>query len=231
MRLRPLVAEFVGTFTLIFVGVGAIAATTADKRGPDLLAVALAHGLAIGVMVGATAAVSGGHLNPAVTLGALVAGRIGIVGAVGYWVAQFLGGIAGALMIAVTVPASQLKAAGYGIPAPGQGVGQLEAVVLELILTFFLMFVIYGTAMRGTGSAVAGLFIGLTITLDILVGGPLTGAAMNPARFVGPALVNLSQLQFTWIYFVGPAAGAIAAAALWRFVLEEGRRARAASAR
>jgi MIP family channel proteins len=221
MRARALVAEFIGTFALIFVGVGAIAVSTADKAGPNLVAIALAHGLTIAVMVSATAAISGGHLNPAVTLGALVGGRIGILGAVGYWVAQFAGGIAGALLIAITVPAGQLRAAGYGIPAPGQGIGAAEALVMELVLTFFLMFVVYGTAMHAQAPRVAGLFIGLTVTLDILVGGPLTGAAMNPARFLGPALVNLSQLQFSWIYLVGPAAGAVLAAALWRFFLEE----------
>lgn len=221
MNPRALVAEFVGTFALIFVGVGAIAITTADKRGPDLVAVALAHGLTIAVMVSATAAISGGHLNPAVTLGALLGGKIDVAGAVGYWIAQFLGGIAGALVVAVAIPADQLKNAGFGVPAPGSGVGPSEALVLELVLTFFLMFVIYGTAMDARAPRLAGLFIGLTVTLDILVGGPITGAAMNPARFLGPALVNLSQLQFTWIYLLGPSAGAVLAALLWRYFLEQ----------
>jgi aquaporin Z len=222
MNPRALVSEFVGTFALIFVGVGAIAVTTADKRGPDLVAIALAHGLTIAVMVSATAAISGGHLNPAVTLGALIAGKIAPLAAVGYWIAQVLGGIAGAAVIAISVPAAQLKSAGYGIPAPGGGISSGEALVIELVLTFFLMFVIYGTAMDARAPRMAGLFIGLTVTLDILVGGPLTGAAMNPARFLGPALVNLSQLQFAWIYLIGPAAGAVLAALLWRFFLEKG---------
>jgi aquaporin Z len=221
MNPRALVAEFVGTFALIFVGVGAIAVTTADKRGPDLVAVALAHGLTIAVMVTATAAVSGGHLNPAVTLGALVSGRIGVVGAASYWVAQVLGGIGGALVIGITVPAGQLRAAQYGVPSPGPGITATEALILELVLTFFLMFVVYGTAMDARAPRLGGLLIGLTVTLDILVGGPLTGAAMNPARFLGPALVNLSQLQYTWIYLVGPGAGAVLAALLWRFFLEQ----------
>jgi aquaporin Z len=221
MNPRALVAEFVGTFALIFVGVGAIAVTTADKRGPDLVAVALAHGLTIAVMVSATAAISGGHLNPAVTLGALVSGRIGIVGAAGYWVAQVLGGVGGALVIAITVPANQLRAAQYGIPSPGPGITLTEALILELVLTFFLMFVIFGTAMDARAPKLGGLLIGFTITLDILVGGPLTGAAMNPARFLGPALVNLSQLQYTWIYLIGPGAGAVLAALLWRLFLEQ----------
>jgi glycerol uptake facilitator-like aquaporin len=99
-------------------------------------------------------------------------------------------------------------------------VSSAEALILELVLTFFLMFVIYGTAMDARAPSMAGLFIGLTVTLDILVGGPLTGAAMNPARFLGPALVNLSQLQFTWIYLIGPGVGAVLAGLLWRFFLE-----------
>src|SRR5689334_16059177 len=108
MNPRALVAEFVGTFALIFVGVGAIAVTSVGRPGPDLVAVALAHGLTIAVMVSATAAISGGHLNPAVTLGALVSGRIGIVGAASYWIAQLLGAIGGALVIAIAIPANEL---------------------------------------------------------------------------------------------------------------------------
>ena len=126
------------------------------------------------------------------------------------------------LVIGTTVPAGQLRAAQFGVPFPGPGITPVEALVLELVLTFFLMFVVFGTALDARGAPrLAGLLIGLTITLDILVGGPITGAAMNPARFLGPALVNLSQLQYTWIYLVGPGLGAALAALLWRFVLEE----------
>lgn len=220
MNPRALICEFIGTFALVYVGVGAIAITTADKNGPDLVAIALAHGLTIAVMVSATGAISGGHLNPAVTLGALVAGKIDVLGAVGYWLAQFAGGVAGALLIAASVPADQLGNAGYGVPAP-LGIGAGQALLMELVLTFFLMFVVYGTAMYARAPKVAGLFIGLTVTLDILVGGPLTGAAMNPARFLGPALVNLMQLQHTWIYVVGPGVGALLAGLLWRYMLDE----------
>lgn len=220
LDLRAYVAEFIGTFALIFVGVGAIAATGIAKDSPGLVAVALAHGLTIAVMASATAAISGGHLNPAVTLGALVAGKISPVNAVAYWVSQFLGGVAAAALITAVEPAGALAAVHYGAPAAGNGISGTQAMLLEGVLTFFLMFVIYGTAIDRRAPKVGALFIGLTVTLDIFIGGPLTGAAMNPARWFGPAIYN-GSLGDAWIYLIGPGAGGALAALLWRFFLEE----------
>jgi aquaporin TIP len=217
--LRALVAEFVGTLTLIFAGVCAIAVTTGIGPAQSLVAVAFAHGLAISVMVSATMAISGGHLNPAVTLGALVGGKISRVQAIGHWVAQVLGAIVGALLTRAVLPAGMLARAGYGVPAPGSGVGVGAAVVTELVLTFFLVFVVFGTAIDLRAPKVGGLFIGLAVVMGILAGGPISGAALNPARFLGPALVNASQLQYTWIYLVGPLAGGLLAGVVWRFVI------------
>ena len=219
MNFRAYTAEFVGTFALIFVGVGAIVGTSLGKDQPGLVAVALAHGLTIAVMASATGAISGGHLNPAVTLGALSAGKISLLDAAGYWVAQFLGGLAGALLIQAVVPGGALHAVGFGTPAPGNGIGGVQALLMEAVLTFFLMFVVYGTAMDGRAPKLAGLFIGLTVSLDIFVGGPITGAAMNPARWFGPAVTGGGLGNF-WIYLAGPAVGAVAAALLWRYFLE-----------
>jgi aquaporin Z len=216
---RALVAEFIGTFALIFVGVGSIAADHITKGAVGVTGVALAHGLTIAVMVSATAAVSGGHLNPAVSLALLATRKIGALSALGYVVAQVLGAIAAALLLKACVPSQALDAVQLGTPAAGAGVSAGQVILIEAILTFFLMFVIYGTAVDPRAPRLAGLFIGLTVGLDVLAGGPLTGAAMNPARFLGPALVS-GRLADTLLYIVGPVAGAVVAALVWRYVLE-----------
>jgi aquaporin Z len=216
---RAFVAEFVGTFALIFVGVGSIVADQITKGAVGVTGVALAHGLTIAVMVSATAAISGGHLNPAVTVSLLAVRKIGAAGALGYIVAQVLGAIAAALLLKACVPGPALEAVHLGTPAAGAGVSAGQVILIEAILTFFLVFVIYGTAVDPRAPRLAGLFIGLTVGLDVLAGGPLTGAAMNPARFLGPALVS-GRLADTALYIVGPVAGALVAALLWRYVLE-----------
>ena len=215
MNRKALIAEFIGTFTLIFIGVGAIAADhiTGGKLG--LTGIALAHGLAIAVMVSATGAVSGGHLNPAVTIGLWTAQKIDTANAVGYVIAQCLGGILAAILIKAAVPAEVLTAVGMGTPAFGPGISTNMALATEIILTFFLVFVVYGTAVDARAPKCGGLFIGLAVTLDILMGGPISGAAMNPARHLGPALLG-GGLQNIWIYWVGPVLGGILAAQIYK---------------
>jgi aquaporin TIP len=210
--LRRGVAEFVGTFALIFVGAGSIA--TAGAIGdPSLIGIALAHGLTIAVMVSAVGHISGGHFNPAVTLGFLVTRRMAPSLAGLYWVAQLAGALVGALLLELLLPNDLTDPVALGVPALGQGIGAGAGIALEAILTFLLVWVIFATAAdpRGTFTAIAGLAIGLTITLDILIGGPLTGAAMNPARAFGPALVGGEWGDF-WVWWVGPLVGAVAAA-------------------
>lgn len=219
MNARPLVAEFIGTFALIFVGVGAIAADGIMHGASGLIGIALAHGLTIAVMVSATAAVSGGHLNPAVTIAALVGGKIDALGALGYILAQCSGAIAAAFLITLAIPAPALAAVNMGTPALGPGVGIGQGLVTEAVLTFFLAFVVYGTAIDQRAPKVGGLFIGLTVTLDILVGGPITGAAMNPARHLGPALLG-GGLNNLWLYWVGPMIGGALAGLVYHKVLE-----------
>jgi aquaporin TIP len=213
------VAEFVGTFTLIFVGVGSIAANYATGGALGLTGIALAHGLAIAVMVSATAATSGGHLNPAVTCGALAAGKIKPGAAVGYIAAQCLGAIVAAGMIKLAVPAAMLTAVNMGTPGLGEGVTVTQALVMEGVLTFFLMFVVYGSAIDARAPKVGGLFIGLTICMDILAGGPISGGAMNPARHLGPALLG-GGLANAWVYWVGPIAGSVLAALIYKGAIE-----------
>ncbi len=213
---RKAVAEFVGTFTLIFIGAGAII----SSGGNDLLLIALAHGLAIGVMVSALAHVSGAHFNPAVTLGALAGRQISLRLASVYWVSQLLGAVAGALTLLGVFPASDWRPSELGTPALGTGVTVLSAILVEAVLTFFLAFVVYGTGIdpKGSFNAVGGFAIGLTIAIDIMMGGPLTGAAMNPARWFGTAVV--AQFFNNWyVYWIGPFLGAVVAGLLYSRVL------------
>src|SRR6266550_3970065 len=219
--LRRGFAEFVGTFTLVFIGAGSILTLSTllspaftGTQGQDvagglsLVAVALAHGLAIAVMVSAVGHISGGHFNPAVTLGFLVTRRIAPTLAVVYWSVQFLGAAAAALLLRWFYSEHVRQLTNLGAPGLGGGIDTWQGVVIELVLTFFLVWVIFATAADPGGSfkSIAGLAIGLTITFDILMGGPLTGAAMNPARAFGPELVSRDWTD-AWIWYVGPFAG------------------------
>lgn len=219
---KALIAEFVGTFALIFIGVGAITVDAMTGGASGLVGIALAHGLTIAVMVAATAAISGGHLNPAVTWGAWLTGKINTVNAAGYVLAQCAGALLAAWAVKCALPAAALSEVSMGTPAinTAAGITVGMALVTEIVLTFFLMFVIYGAAIDRRASGPGGLFIGLTVTLDIFFGGPISGAAMNPARHLGPALMG-GGTQNLWLYWVGPVIGASLAALLYHHLLEE----------
>lgn len=214
-----LVAEFVGTFALVFIGVGSIISDNLTGGALGVTGIALAHGLAIAVMASATGAISGGHLNPAVTCGVLVAGKMKAGDALGYIVAQCAGAVAAAAMIKMIAPGTTLAATGMGTPALAAGVTVGQALIVEIVLTFFLMFVVYGTAIDARAPKMAGLFIGLTVTMDILAGGAITGAAMNPARHLGPALLG-GGLSHVWLYWVGPITGAVLASLIYKSTIE-----------
>jgi aquaporin Z len=220
MNYNALVAEFVGTFALIFVGVGAIAADSMVGGSSGLLGIALAHGLTIAVMVSATGAISGGHLNPAVTIGALVGKKINARNAAGYVVAQCLGAIVAAFIVTLAVPRDVLDAVGMGTPVLGNNISWTQGLATEIVLTFFLVFVVYGTAIDARAPRVGGLFIGLTVALDILVGGPISGAAMNPARHLGPAVMG-GGLDNLWLYWAGPLLGGALAGWVYHSAMEE----------
>ena len=207
---KKLVAEFLGTFTLIFVGAGAIMTGKAD-----LLGIALAHGLAIAIMIAAVGGISGGHFNPAVTFGFLLTKRISIEKAAQYWVSQLLG----AAFAAWTLKSVYGSMAGsVGGASLSQGVSPMKAMLAEGIGTFLLMLVIVGTAIDKRGSFAAGFPIGLTISSVILVIGPMTGAALNPARWFGPALVTGSWSN-AWVWLLGPLLGASVAALGYNWLL------------
>ena len=211
MNTKNLVAEFIGTFALIFIGAGALAIAQAN-----LVGVALAHGLVIVTFAYAYGHISGTHINPAVTLGLLIAGEIRIAAAVGYWIVQFLGGILGAVVLNAVLP----EAGDLGVTILGENVTSTQGLIVEIVLTFFLVNTIFNTAVSGKAGNFAGLAIGLTLVLSILMGGPLTRASLNPARTLGPAIVSGNYADI-WLYFVGPAIGAVLAALLYIGVLKD----------
>jgi MIP family channel proteins len=221
---RPLIAEFIGPFALVFAGAGSVmlAGTQGFNDGGTLVMVALAHGLAIGLMVAAAGHISGGHYNPAVTVGLWAGGKIGAVKGLEYIVAQLVGATVAAVILVQIFDKSSVDLAdavpkvNYGDDADTIIVGRQNAFILEVILTFFLVYVICGVAVDSRGAhAIAALAIGLTITMDILVAGPHTGAAMNPARHFGPALVEGEE--GAWLYWVAPILGGVLASIVFNY--------------
>ena len=210
---KPALAELIGTFTLVFVGAGA-GAVAGGPGGSGLIGVAMAHGIALMVVIYAWSAVSGGHANPAVTFGLAVAGKISWERALWYWVGQFLGAaLAAYLLLYLIGPLSGLGAT-TGPLSVGPTANPFKAIIVEAVLTFFLVIAVYGTAVSGRNGNAAGAAIGLVLAMDILMGGPLTGASMNPARSFGPALA-LADFSYLWIYLVGPLAGGAIAGLLY----------------
>jgi aquaporin Z len=220
-------AEFLGTFWLVLCGCGAaVLAAKFPQTGIGFMGVALAFGLSVVTMAYAVGHISGGHFNPAVTVGQLVAGRIDAGSAVGYVLAQVIGAIAAAAVLAFIangkpgfdLVASGFAANGYGEHSPGNyGIG--AAAVTEFVMSFFFLIVILGVTSRGAPAGFAPLAIGLTLTLIHLVSIPVTNTSVNPARSTGPALFvggwALSQL---WLFWLVPLLGAATAGVLWRML-------------
>ena len=215
---QKLVAEFIGTFALVFFGAGAVCVDRylQSTGGIGLFAIAMAHGLSIAIMVSALGHISGGHFNPAVTIGFWVTKRLGTMDSFLYWLAQILGAIVAAYILRAVVPEETWRAVALGTPELVRDFPRLSGMALEAICSFFLVLVVFATAVdeRGTFRSIAGFGIGLTITLGILAIGPFTGAAMNPARALGPALA--AHHWTNWgVYWVGPLAGGFIAALLY----------------
>src|ERR1700694_5431797 len=220
---RPCLAEFIGTFYLCFAGIAAILSTTPAVGGnAGVLGIALAHGIALSIAVNVFGGESGAHFNPAVTSGFLVTGRIKADRALAYVIAQLAGATTAAGVCRVIFPAEAVTSTTLGLPLPAPWATTGVVLLAEFVMTFLLMTSIFGTAVdeRGKAVKIGGFGIGLTVAFDILAGGAVTGASMNPARSFGPAL-GQGDWQWHWAYWVSPIAGACVAALIYEHVLME----------
>jgi MIP family channel proteins len=214
-------AEAIGTFTLTLIGAGSGAATAAaagatGAGATGLVIAALAHGVALMIIIYTWGTISGAHVNPAVTLGALVGGKIDLGKSIVYWIAQFVGAAAAAYLLLYLVGDVGLK--------EGLTVGRFtesdsaKVIVIEAVLTFFLVSAVYSAGLYNRFGNAVGLAIGFVLTADILFGGPYTGASMNPARSFGPFLA-LGNMKYFWLYVVGPAIGGVLAGIVQAYVI------------
>lgn len=212
-----LLAEFIGTFAFVFIGAGAAAVVGEGVGLPGIAAVAFAHGLAIMAFAFAFGSISGGHMNPAVTVGVLAAGAMRVGEAIGYIISQLIGGVAGALLLRTVLGGA---ATGLGTPALAQNlilgatsvtITPAAGFMIEALLAFFLVTIVLSTAVAGRAGNLAPLAIGMTLTFNIVMGGALTGAPFNPARALGP-MVATGKFDDAWLYLLAPIVGAIVAA-------------------
>lgn len=212
------IAEMYGTFALVFFGCGIIVMDSFPGARGGLMAIALVHAIVLSVAVSSTMYISGAHLNPAVTLGMLAVRRIPAFDAAVYIAAQLAGAVVAAFAVTALLPGAVGRLVAWGTPMVNSAVTLKSAIAIEAVLTFFLMSAILGTAGTKRAPQIGGFGIGLTLFFAIMIGGPLTGAALNPARAFGPALMS-----GTWaaqvVFWVGPIIGALAAAMLWHHVL------------
>ncbi len=216
-------AELIATMLFVFVGAGSVVVIGGVADSGGLVAVALAHGLAIALLVAAIGRISGGHINPAVTFGAVITGRMKLSKGVLYVVAQLAGAVIGALLLEAALVGEiegNLGAHALNLNAlDGRGAG----VMVEAVLTFMLVFTVFATAIDRRGMAsLAPMAIGFAVLVDHMVGVPLTGASMNPARSFGPALVADAWADH-WVYWLGPPTGGGLAAFVYYFTFLWGR--------
>lgn len=218
---KKCLAEGIGTFALVFIGAGSICSDQYTGGGVGLLGIALAHGLVLSIAIYATGHISGGHINPAVTFGFLITNRISVKDAVFYILSQLAGAVLAGFLLTAIFPAEVWNSVHLGTPLLGEGIGFGAGVLVEMILTFFLLFSIFGTAVdERAPKGIYGFAIGLVLAFDILVGGPLTGASMNPARTFGPALVA-GFWENHLVYWIGPLMGGGLAALVYHHLLME----------
>jgi len=218
--LRAAAAEFIATLLFVFLGPGAVVAALSvsggDLNAAGIVAIALAFGIAIAFLVAATANISGGHINPAVTFGAVLTGKISLAKGAVYWLSQLTGAIVGAFLLAAVVPDAIQGNLGANALAPGLSAG--AGLLLEIVLTFGFVFVVFATAMDAKGLGhLAPVAIGLAVLVDHLVGVPFTGTSINPARSLGPA-VAAGVWHDHWIFWIGPLTGGALAAIVYEYI-------------
>jgi MIP family channel proteins len=218
VKYRPLLAEFLGTALFVFIGAGSVVANAVTNGGIGSLGVALAHGVGMAVLISSLMHISGGHFNPAVSLGVFVAGKIDARTLGRYVVAQLVGGVVGAALVRVLFNAAAVRAVSAGAPHLSLTISFMQAVGLEALLTFFLVSAVFGTAISSHAPKIGGFGIGLAIFVSALVAGGLTGAALNPARAFGPAIIAWT-FHAQGVYWVGPAIGGAAAGWVWKMFL------------
>jgi MIP family channel proteins len=216
--LQKLFAEFLGTFALVFFGAGAVCIDfqLRGSGGLGLLGVALASGLTFAIMASALGHISGGHFNPAITIGYWVTRRLSTLESMAYWGAQLLGAVVAGFLLKLVIPEDIATNVFLGTPELMRDFPRWSGMALEGVATFFLVLVVFATVVdeRGAFRSSAAFAMGLTITLGILIAGPLTGGALNPARAFGPAVASNHWLNWG-IYWVGPLGGGFLAALLY----------------
>jgi len=211
---RKLLAEMIGTFALVFIGAGAVSANSFLPNSVGLIGIALAHGLVLMSMIYATSHISGTHINPAVTIGMIATKKINVTLGIFYIIAQLIGASVAGFLLSMIFP-NQINTVFLGTPDLALGVGFLRGTIVEAVLTFFLVLTIFGIAIdQRSPKSPVGLAVGLVLTFDILMGGPLTGGAMNPARAFGPAIAS-NHWSNHLVYWIGPIIGSLVAAFIY----------------
>lgn len=230
--MKKYIAEFIGTFTLVLIGCGSAVISGVSIAGPagiGVLGISIAFGFAVMAMAYAIGPISGCHINPAVTIGVITAGRMSWKEGIGYIIAQFAGALVGAGILWLIVSGRPGFAMGeWGLGSNGWGPGYLHeyslasAFLIECVMTFLFLFVILAVTSKFGNGVMAGLAIGVTLMLIHLVAIPVTGTSVNPARSFGPALLAggkaLTQL---WLFFLAPVVGAVLAGFAWKFIFEK----------
>lgn len=215
---RRAIAEMLGTAFLVFFGCGVVIMNNYPGAGFNVFGIAVAHALVLSIAITATMGISGGHVNPAVTIGMLVIRRISPRDATVYVAAQLVGAVIAGLFVRFALPWNVGHVISGGTPAVASTVTFLDAVVVEAIITFLLMSAVMGTIVATNAPRIGGFGVGLTLIPSIMVAGVMTGAAANPARAFGPAVIS-GNFTAQAVWWIGPIVGAILAALLWQNVL------------
>ncbi len=216
-----MLAESLGVFFLVLIGTGGIISTSFIGQGsgvPALIVIALAHGVALALAVTAAMAISGGHINPSVTIGMLVAKRIKLGEAALYIIAQVIGAVVAILILMAVLPSGIGAAVHWGVPSLAPQISVAQGIGIEAVITFFLVLAVFMTAVNPKAPKIGGLGVGAALTIGILFAGPFTGAAANPSVALGPEIATLNFTNW-YVYWIGPVLGAVIAALICEYLI------------